>query len=152
MNQTVKLFLRESYAQIIKNGTISSDNTFQKGNIMFHHIKYNKQTITNNDIIAFFHPNIINIYWLNRELLNPKELSELKYYVKQQPTTFKQSGNDYLGGYLSVNEVNDYSIIYVKVEDFIKSIENNEAIISIMPMVDINIFLEYELYDFYKYD
>lgn len=149
MSQITKLLLRDTYAQITKNGVINNNDLFKKGNDIFHYLKYNKQKINNNDIIVFYHPNIINLYWLSRELLNPKELSDLKFYIREPSPTFEILEQ---GGYSFTGDINNYRAIYVKVKDFINFVNDNRPIISEMSMLSKNINLEYELYDFYNFD
>jgi hypothetical protein len=156
MSESVAL-LRNTYALInnINLNPIDPDlNTyfFIKSNDLPRYIKENNSTISDDDIISVIDPNINNIYWNNRKLLNISNLENLTEYIKLQPIEFVQLDRSpseiqvyYLDGY-NVN----YNILYIKVKDFIKEINNNKSITIKFPKADIYIKYQYELYDFYN--
>lgn len=159
MSNLVGSILRNTYVSIDKsnlNNNNLNSTLFIAGNDLPRYIKENRYKIFDNDIISIIDPNLNSLYWDNRELLSITDLENLTDYMKQASIEFIRLDTDSLNTQMYVlNDIDndndiDYNILYITVKDFIKAINSNNSIVTKSPKADINIELQYELYDFYN--
>lgn len=157
MSKSVESILRNTYVLInkLKLDPIDpnlSSLVFFEGNNLPRYIKENNYKVSDDDIISIIDPNINSIYWDNRELLSITDLENLTDYMKQPPIEFNRLETDISNIKIySVNNNNiEYNIFYIMVKDFIKGINNSKPIIIKLPKANINVELQYELYDFHN--
>lgn len=157
MSQSVVALLRNTYALINKYELDPLDPNlnsyrFIKGNDLPRYIKENNYKISDNDIISIIDTNINSIYWDNRELLSITDLENLTDYMKTPIIEFSKLDTDpsNIQIYSIDNSNIDYNMLFIKVKDFVKYINNNTSVPIKFPKINMNIELQYELYDFYN--
>ncbi len=178
MDESIILPLRNTYAQINKypinnldeisidnyydlqgNINISGTTLFLRGSDVFYYLKKNIKTISDKDTISFINSNLLNIYWKNKKLLSFTDFNNLENAMKEPFSIFENildSSENITQTitpiYYLQNNINPYEVFHISVKDFINIINNKKPLIIKLPKINININLQYELYDFYDYE
>ena len=140
----IPIFLSDLYGTINSSpihDLVPWDNpnqiTFMKGDDIANFISANRST-TKNKIITFVIGGLIDVYWERRDMLSD-EIEYLKNAIfHPQPTFDLLSRNAEMSLYEMDGNITPYNVIYITVDDFIKS----ESIFIRIPGINIIIQIE----------
>lgn len=127
---------------------IFDSDLFLNGSDLINYLNYNS-----GNIITFTFPDLLDIYWNNRILVDddlltvimPEPLPEFKNIYDYKNIDEEDLVPIYqLFGYLS-----KYQLLSISAKDFIKAIKERRDIIISIPNISTNLVLKYELADFW---